>query len=71
LSPSTMEQDQVLKRQMYEAAGVPEYWIVDPFEHTLTQLIRIESGSYESSLQDQHVVASIVPNVSVDLKQVW
>lgn len=71
LSPSTMEQDQVLKRQMYEGAGVPEYWIVDPFEHTLTQLIRNESGSYERSVQDQNVVASIVPNVSIDLKQVW
>jgi Uma2 family endonuclease len=71
LSPSTMEQDQVLKRQMYEAAGVPEYWIVDPFEHTLTQLIRNEGGSYESSVQDQHVVASIVSNVSIDLNQVW
>lgn len=71
LSPSTIENDQVLKRRVYEAAGVPEYWIVDPFEHTVTQLIRGAQGSYESTVQDKRIAASILPNVSIDLRQVW
>jgi Uma2 family endonuclease len=30
LSPSTRHKDQDLKRRLYERAGVPEYWLVDP-----------------------------------------
>lgn len=30
LSPSTRRTDQVVKFSVYEQAGVPEYWIVDP-----------------------------------------
>lgn len=30
LSPSTRRTDQVIKFSVYEQAGVPEYWIVDP-----------------------------------------
>jgi Uma2 family endonuclease len=30
LSPSTRSKDLVWKRQKYESAGVPSYWIVDP-----------------------------------------
>ncbi len=71
LSPSTMEQDQVLKRQMYETAGVPEYWIVDPFEHSIAQLIRNSNGTYDSSNHEQRIVAHVVPNVWIDLAQVW
>jgi Uma2 family endonuclease len=29
LSPSTARRDRVLKRRLYQRAGVPEYWIVD------------------------------------------
>lgn len=32
-SPSTSRYDRVLKRQVYEARGVPSYWLLDP--HTL------------------------------------
>lgn len=30
LSPSTRKRDDQLKRQVYDRAGVREYWIVDP-----------------------------------------
>lgn len=71
LSQSTIENDQILKRRIYEAAGVPEYWIVDPFEHTVTQLIRGSQGTFKATMQDKLVVASILPNVSVGLSRVW
>ena len=71
LSPSSIEIDQVLKRRLYESAGVPEYWIVDPFEHAITQLVRGSHGSYESTMRHRQIETSILPSVSLDLSRVW
>lgn len=35
LSPSTAKKDKGVKKRLYERAGVKEYWIVDPFNHTI------------------------------------
>ncbi len=35
LSPSTAKKDKGEKKRLYERAGVKEYWIVDPFNHTI------------------------------------
>jgi Uma2 family endonuclease len=70
LSPSTRENDVVLKRKRYEAAGVPEYWIVDPFEQTLEQLI-LTSGSYVAREHGDIVTLTVLPDVSVNLDEVW
>lgn len=70
LSPSTRKNDLVLKRKRYELAGVPEYWIVDPFEHTLDQLILTEA-QYVSREHDSIVLLSILDHVSVNLHEVW
>jgi len=42
LSPSTRRTDQVVKFSLYEQAGVPEYWIVDP--KTRSVLVYVLSG---------------------------
>ena len=36
LSPSTYKKDRRLKLKKYRAAGVREYWIVDPDDHAIT-----------------------------------
>jgi Uma2 family endonuclease len=38
LSEHNRGRDLVLKRHYYAAAGIPSYWVVDPFERTLTVL---------------------------------
>jgi Uma2 family endonuclease len=38
LSPSTRRVDLLLKRDRYQAAGVPSYWIVDPEKPSVTVL---------------------------------
>ena len=45
LSPSTSKKDFTWKRWAYQAAGVPEYLIVDPDEHW-GLLLRLENGQY-------------------------
>ena len=45
LSPSTRERDLGVKRDLYERAGVREYWVVDPEASTVT-LLALEDGRY-------------------------
>lgn len=45
LSPSTASKDLTRKWWLYEAAGIPEYLIVDPIER-LGKLLRLEAGRY-------------------------
>ena len=44
-SPSTATTDRTLKRALYEEAGVPSYWLVDPVEPSLT-VLELEGGTY-------------------------
>jgi len=55
--------------------GVPEYWIVDLFDHQLIQLILI-NGSYQEFPHEDRVSLNrlslkCLPEVSVDLNEVW
>lgn len=45
LSPSTASHDHVLKRRVYERAGVREYWLVHPVDRIVT-IYRLASGQY-------------------------
>lgn len=48
LSPSTASRDVTRKRWAYEAAGVPEYLMVDP-EERVAVLLRLEQGRYQEA----------------------
>jgi Uma2 family endonuclease len=43
LSPTTKRRDQTLKRELYERAGVTEYWLVDP-ARDVVDVYRRETG---------------------------
>jgi Uma2 family endonuclease len=45
LSPSTASHDQLLKRRVYERAGVPEYWLVHPNDRIIS-IYRLGDGEY-------------------------
>ncbi len=70
LSPSTESNDQTLKRSLYERVGVGEYWIVDPFDHSLLQLV-LTDGKYVERPHENVVAVTYLPDVSVDLDAVW
>ncbi len=46
LSPSTAFHDHKRKREVYERAGVKEYWLVDPVERTIHIYRLDENGRY-------------------------
>jgi Uma2 family endonuclease len=45
VSPDNVERDTVIKRTDYAEAGIPEYWIVNPEEETIT-VLKLEGGAY-------------------------
>ena len=45
LSPATAAHDQIRKRDVYERAGVREYWLVHPTDRIVT-VYRLENGRY-------------------------
>jgi Uma2 family endonuclease len=44
-SPSTRATDSTLKRLVFEQAGVPSYWMVDPLHPALT-ILELQDGGY-------------------------
>lgn len=47
LSPSTQRHDRLIKYNLYQQAGVPEYWIVDPESKTV-QVYTLKDGYYHA-----------------------
>jgi Uma2 family endonuclease len=70
LSPSNPDHDLKTKRQLYEAAGIPEYWIVLPDEHQILQLMLAE-GRYTESVETESITMKVAPHATVDLTRVW
>ncbi|QDV41155.1 hypothetical protein Enr13x_09930 [Stieleria neptunia] len=70
LSPSNSDHDRKRKRTLYEQNLVPEYWIVDPEEHSILQLVLTGGVYHEQSYHDE-ISMTIPPCVSVDLTKVW
>jgi Uma2 family endonuclease len=58
LSPATASHDQRLKRQVYERAGVLEYWLVHPADRVLT-VYRLVDGQFGKP--DVHELAGQTP----------
>lgn len=48
VSPDDPERDTVVKRTDYAEAGILEYWIVDPMQHTIT-VLALDGDTYHES----------------------
>lgn len=69
LSPSTVEIDRSLKKQIYERAGVGEYWIADPENQRLEQY-RLFDGVYHVVPPTDPVMA-LSGGLRVRLADIW
>ena len=73
LSDSTARNDRLLKYHMYEKAGVPEYWIVDPEQNTI-QVHVLDKGKYPSGLvylSDATIPVTVLEGCVIDCKAVF
>ena len=74
LSPSTRTHDLRVKYQLYQKAGVREYWIVDPENQTVQVFTPDETGFYGAP--EVYTAKAVVPvslweNFSVDLADIF
>ena len=71
---SDRNRDLVDKRQLYQDAGVPEYWLVDGDSDTLTQLALDDDGVYQESAvlaSTDTLTSPLFPNLSLQLSQLF
>lgn len=70
LSPSSIDNDRRLKRNLYESCKIPEYWIVDPFEHQLEQLV-LKDDRYVVEPEADIVCPLSMGDINIPLSEVW
>ncbi|MCI8857654.1 MAG: Uma2 family endonuclease [Clostridiaceae bacterium] len=73
LSPSSMQYDQFIKLDLYQKAGVKEYWIVDPIKNTISVYL-LEGRRYRSPVTygaDAKIPVSILEDCKIDLGLVF
>jgi Uma2 family endonuclease len=67
------KRDHVSKRADYAKAGIPEYWIVDPVEKSVTAL-KLEGPEYALHgrfEQDQIATSATLENFSIQCGEIW
>ena len=73
LSPHTSKKDLQLKFDVYEEAGVGEYWIVMP-EQQLVETFQMENGSYKrinTFVKEDIVFSNTLKRLSIDLSEIF
>ncbi|MGE3799544.1 MAG: Uma2 family endonuclease [Candidatus Kapaibacterium sp.] len=72
ISPGSIERDRYVKRDLYEQAGVREYWMVDPANRSVEVLV-IEEGEYRLASfasQGERVVSTVVEGLKISLDEI-
>ena len=72
LSPSTAQYDRLIKFNLYQRAGVREYWIVDP-ETRMASVHTLKDGYYFAAAygEDAAVPVGILDDCTIDLSAVF
>ena len=71
LSPTSEAMDRGRKKDRYEHAGIPEYWVVYPFERFVEQFRQGDSGYTWVDKHEKRIEFLGMPGVVVDLRDVW
>lgn len=73
LSPSTRRHDRLTKFNLYQRAGVREYWIVDPIDKSV-QVFTLEDGHYiakDFGAVGDRVKVNVLEDCVIDLSEVF
>lgn len=75
LSESTRRTDREIKAEIYDRAGVQEYWVVDPVQNTVTVFYRIENrlqaiGRSEGRTKDV-LTTPLLPGLDIEMADLF
>jgi len=76
LSPSTRRRDEGIKRKLFEAKGIREYWIVDPKGLRVTVFRRRDDGQFSllrelSTGQASQLETPLMPGLAVSIDDLF
>lgn len=73
VSPDNPERDLVTKRAEYAEAGIPEYWIVNLIDETITVLTLLESAYTEHGCfkRGEHAHSQLLHGLAVSVDEVF
>lgn len=74
LSPSTQRHDQLVKLNLYQRAGVREYWIVDPENKTVRVLLQTGEGTlwtHEVYRREDVAKVNVLEGCFIELSKVF
>jgi Uma2 family endonuclease len=74
-SPSTRKRDETTKRQLYERAGVSEYWVVDP-EIDVVRVYRRGAEGFDRPLEltaerEERLTTTLLPGLTLPLTRIF
>ena len=67
ISPASLTYDRLVKHNLYEQGGIPEYWLVNPKEQSIEVFV-LEMDRYRSlgSFRNEQIVQSrLIPNETI------
>jgi len=71
LSPSTSRHDRITKQKAYRRAGVKEYWIVYPEEHSIETHILVNDMYSITRYTEGTIPVSVLDDFTVDLSSIF
>ena len=71
LSESNRRYDQVLKFELYQRTGVPEYWIVDTVAESVQQFVLVDGRYVDAGTHYKTIATKSIAGVEVDLIEAW
>lgn len=71
LSESNRRYDQVLKFELYQRSGVPEYWIVDTVAESVQQFVLVDGRYVDAGTHFKIIAPKSIAGVEVDLVEAW
>ena len=73
ISPGSVVRDRVQKKEIYEKAGIPEYWIVDP-KYALVEVYQHTASGYTlfHDVEGEGVVKSrVIKGLKIDVTDIF
>mgnify|MGYP005838342875 CR=1 FL=1 len=73
LSKGNSKKEMKIKYELYEEAGVKEYWVVVPYEEFIHQYVLNDKGKYELKgiFVDGSIPCHIFPDLQIELEKIF